>query len=237
MEYFMSFPTEIKSIHCNAIWVWHPGVIFVYLFVETGGKQVDLSTKLKLDTQNFKQFVGEHPFCVVTEDILSAIVFSTSGMWLEEIRKPLFCANSLIRFAISLQRAECMPPILLMYANAVPLSVKICTCLTLKLRLTFDFRANKMVFSSKILKWFLSKEFDLPPIGVFPSVALNSCSPAPAWIVQSTGISCNDWFAFLRCLNHQYHSATAEVLRGIKGALYLPFWNLSQEILHLSNSL
>ena len=80
MEYFMSFPTEIKSIHCNAIWVWHPGVIFVYLFVETGGKQVDLSTKLKLDTQNFKQFVGEHPFCVATEDILSAIVFSTSGM-------------------------------------------------------------------------------------------------------------------------------------------------------------
>ena len=28
--YFMSFPTEIKSIHCNAIWVWHPRNIFVY---------------------------------------------------------------------------------------------------------------------------------------------------------------------------------------------------------------
>ena len=30
---FMSFPTEIKSIHCNAVWIWHPRCIFAYLFV------------------------------------------------------------------------------------------------------------------------------------------------------------------------------------------------------------
>ena len=36
--YFMSSPTEIKSIHCNAIWAWHPRDIFVYLFVKTGGR-------------------------------------------------------------------------------------------------------------------------------------------------------------------------------------------------------
>ena len=41
---------------------------FVYLFVETGGKQIDLWIKLKPVTQNFKQFVGEHLFCVVIED-------------------------------------------------------------------------------------------------------------------------------------------------------------------------
>ena len=58
----------------------------VYLFVEMGGKQINLWAKLKLVTQNFKQYVGVH-------DILSAI-FSTPGMWLEEIQKPLFCANS-----------------------------------------------------------------------------------------------------------------------------------------------
>ena len=60
----MSFPTEIKSIHCNAIWVWHP----IDLFIETGGKQINLWAKLKLITQNSKQFVGEHPFCVVIKD-------------------------------------------------------------------------------------------------------------------------------------------------------------------------
>ena len=38
-----------------------------------------------------------------TLDIFSAIFFSTPGMWLEEIQKSLFCANSHIRFAISLQ--------------------------------------------------------------------------------------------------------------------------------------
>ena len=64
----MSFPIEIKSVHWNAIWVWHPRDIFVYLFVETGRKQIDLWIKLKPVTQNFKQFVREHPFCVVIED-------------------------------------------------------------------------------------------------------------------------------------------------------------------------
>ena len=158
-----------------------------------------------------------------TLDILSAIVFSTPGMWLEEIQKSLFCANSHIRFAISLQITECMPPILLMYANAVLLSVKIWTCLTLQLCLKYDFRANKMAFSSKTLIWFLSEELRLPPIGVFPSVAPHPCSLASVWIVQSTGTSCNDWFPFLKCFNHQCNSAIAEVLRDIQGALYLPF--------------
>ena len=158
-----------------------------------------------------------------TLDILSAIVFSTPGMWLEEIQKSLFFANSHIRFAISLQLTECMPPILLMYANAVLLSVKIWTCLTLQLCLKYDFRANKIAFSSKTLTWFLSLELHLPPIGVFLSVAPHPCSLASVWIVQSIGISYNDWFAFLRYFNHQCNSAMAEVLRGIKGALYLPF--------------
>ena len=90
-----------------------------------------------------------------TIDILSVIVFSTIGMWLEEIQKSLFCANSHMRFAISLQITECMPPTLLMYANAVLLSVKIWTRLTLQLCLKYDFRANKVAFISKILIWFL----------------------------------------------------------------------------------
>ena len=81
-----------------------------------------------------------------TLDILSAIVFSTPGMWLEEIQKFLFCANSHIRFAISLQITECMPPMLLMYANAALLSVKIWKCLTLQLCLKYDFKPNKMAF-------------------------------------------------------------------------------------------
>ena len=166
--------------------------------------------------------------------ILSANMFSTPEIWFEEIQKSLCCANSHIRFAISLQITECMPLILLMYANAVLLLVKIWTCLTLQLCLKYDFRANKMTFSSKTLAWFFSH---LPPITVFLSVASHSCLLASVWIVQSTGISYNHWFAFLRCFKHQCNSATVEVLRGIQGALYLPFWNLSEEILHLSNSL
>ena len=65
--YLMSFTTEIKSIHCNAIWVWHARDIFVYMFAEKGDKQIDLWIKLKPVTQYFKQLVGEHPFCVVIE--------------------------------------------------------------------------------------------------------------------------------------------------------------------------
>ena len=151
--YFMSFPTEIKSIHCNAIWVWHPRDIFVYLFLETGGKQINLWTKLKLVTQILNN-LWESIYSVLslkTLEILSAIVFSAPRMGLEEIRKPLFCANSHIRFTISLQITGCMPSILLMYANAVLGSVKIWTCLTLQLCLKYDFRANKMAFSSNAL--------------------------------------------------------------------------------------
>ena len=48
--YFMRFPTEIKSTHCNAIWVWHPRDIFVYLNIETSGTQINLWIKLKLVT-------------------------------------------------------------------------------------------------------------------------------------------------------------------------------------------
>ena len=77
-----------------------------------------------------------------TLDILSAIVFSTPEMWLEEIQKLLLCANSHVCFAISLQITECMPTILLMYANAVLLSVNIWTCLALQLCLKYDFTAN-----------------------------------------------------------------------------------------------
>ena len=210
--YIMSFPTEIKSIHCNAIWVWHPGYIFVYLFIEAGGKQINLWAKLKLVTQDFKQFVGEHPFCAVIKNPRHFVChfLYTRTVWLAEIQKPLFCANSHIRFAISLQRTECMPPILLIYANAALLSVKIWTCLTLQLCLKYDFRASKMAFSSKKLIRFLSRELHLPPIGVFSSVAPHPCSLASVWIVQSIGISCNDWFAFLRCFNHQSNSAIAE---------------------------
>ena len=41
---------------------------FVYLFVDTGGKQIDTWIKLKPVTQNFKKFVVQHLFCVVSED-------------------------------------------------------------------------------------------------------------------------------------------------------------------------
>ena len=40
--YFTRFQTEIKSIHCNAIWAWHLREIFVYLLIETSGKQINL---------------------------------------------------------------------------------------------------------------------------------------------------------------------------------------------------
>ena len=89
----MSFETEIERIYCNEMLVWHPRDIFVCLFIEPGGKHINLWAKLKLFTQNFKQHVGQHSFCVVIEDIFSAIVFSTPGMWLEEIQISLFCAN------------------------------------------------------------------------------------------------------------------------------------------------
>ena len=115
--------------------------------------------------------------------VLSAIVFCTPRIWLEEIPKPLCCVYSHIRFPISLQRTECKPPILLIHANAVLLSYKIRTCLTLKLCLKYDLRTNKMAFSSKTLIWFLFKELHLPPVGVFSSIAPRPCSLASVWIV------------------------------------------------------
>ena len=95
-----------------------------------------------------------------------------------------------------------MPPILLMHVNAVLLSAQIWTCLILQLCMKYDFRVNKMVFSSKTLIWFRSKEFHPPPIGVFPSVAPHPCLLVSVWFVKLPGISCNDWFAFSRCFNH-----------------------------------
>ena len=74
-----------------------------------------------------------------------------------------------------------------------------------------------MVFSSKTLIWSPLKELHLTLIGVFPSVAPHPYSLASVWIVQSTGVSCND------CFNQQCNSAIAEVLSGIKEVLYLPF--------------
>ena len=81
--------------------------------------------------------------------VLSAIVFCTPRIWLEEIPKPLCCVYSHIRFPISLQRTECKPPILLIHANAVLLSYKIRTYVTLKLCLKYDLRTNKMALVPK----------------------------------------------------------------------------------------
>ena len=60
---------------------------------------------------------------------------------------------------------------------------------------------------------------------------------AAFWIVQSTGVSCNDLFTFLKCFNHQCNLAVVEMLRGINEALNFCFLILSEVILPLSNSL
>ena len=64
----MKLLTEIKSIQYNAKWVWTPRGIFIYLHIETSGKQINLWVKLKLFTQSFTQFVGKLPFSIVIED-------------------------------------------------------------------------------------------------------------------------------------------------------------------------
>ena len=66
---------------------WHPRDMFFYLLVETGGKQIDLWSKPEAVTQNFKQFVDSihSVLSLKTLDILSANMFSTPGMWFEEI--------------------------------------------------------------------------------------------------------------------------------------------------------
>ena len=48
--------------------------------------------------------------------------------------------------------------LLLMYANAVLLTVKMWACLTLQLRLNYSFRTNNMAFSFRTLIWFFSKK-------------------------------------------------------------------------------
>ena len=64
----MKLLTGIKSIQYNAIWVWTPTGIFIYLPIETSGKQINLWVKPKLFTQSFTQFVGKLPFSIVIED-------------------------------------------------------------------------------------------------------------------------------------------------------------------------
>ena len=178
----MSFPTEIKSIHCNAM-QYGSEIQETYLSIcllrrvanrLTCGLNWNLSIRI---LNNLLKSIHS-VLSLKTLDILSFIVFSTAEMWLEEIQKSLFCANSHIHFAISFQITEWMPPILLMYVNAVLLSVSIWTCSTLQLCHKYNFWANKMVFSPKTLIWFLSKELHLRPIGVFPSVAPHPCSLA-----------------------------------------------------------
>ena len=59
--------------------------IFVCLFVETGGKKIKLLAKLKFIKQNFKQFVSEHPFCVVIEDprhfVCHCVLYTRNVAW------------------------------------------------------------------------------------------------------------------------------------------------------------
>ena len=217
ISFDMAAPTRLKGGNAYILWVFQlklkaftamqygSGIEETYLSIcllrwveniSTCGLNWNLSHKI---LNNLWESIHS-VLSLKTLDILSAIVFSTPGVWLEEIQKSLFCANSDVRFAIPLQRTECMPPILLMYANAVLLSVKMWACLTLQLYLKYNFRANKIAFSSKTLRWFLSKELHLALLGVFPSAAPHPCLLASVWIVQSTGISCNDWLHFLGVL-------------------------------------
>ena len=59
----MSFPTEIKSLHCYAI---ESGIQEIYLFIGLL-RQVANRTICGLNW-NFSQFVREHPFCIAMED-------------------------------------------------------------------------------------------------------------------------------------------------------------------------
>ena len=58
----------------------------------------------------------------------------------------------------------------------------------------YDFRANKMAFSSRTLVWFLSKELHRLAIGVFPSVVSHPFSLASVLIAQSNGMFCNGFY-------------------------------------------
>ena len=146
ISFDMTAPTRLKGGSAYILWVFQLkfktftaiqygfGTQETYFFIcllrrvanrSICGLNWNLSHKILNNSMESIHFV----LSLNTLDILSAIVFSAPGMWLEEIQKPLFCAIFHIRFAIQLQRSECMPPVLLMYANAVLLSVKIWICL------------------------------------------------------------------------------------------------------------
>ena len=123
---------------------------------------------------------------------------------------------------------------------AVLSSVKISTCLTLPLCLKYGFKANEMGFSSFSLRTFISflfKELYLPPIRVFLCVAPHPCSLASVRILHLTDIFCYHLFLFMGCFNSQCYSAITEMLRCINGVLCSLFFNLSKDILYLSNFL
>ena len=197
---------------------------------------MDLAPK-RLTKQSFKQFAGEHPSVLPLKspDIWSAIV-SNPGMWLEKIQKPLFCANSHICFAISLQRTECMPPKLLMYANAVLLPVKIWTCLTLQLYLKYDFSGNKIAFSSRAII-FLSKELHLSPIGVHTFFINNAFFNSEA-VLLNFFLTCLRFNYCLWCLIHASititrHIFTTFVFMSRPRSIYVaPIWSIFHFHLH-----
>ena len=170
-----------------------------------GSKKINLWVKLKLVTQIFKQLVGKDPFCIVTEgprNFVCHCTLNTRNVTWRNPKTSVLCKFP-YTFCNIITKNRMHASYIEVYANAVLLSVKIWTYLKLQLCLKYDFTANKMAFSSRIIIWFLYKEFHLPLTAAFPSIAPHPCSLDPVWIVQSTGTSYNVWFAFLRCLNHQ----------------------------------
>ena len=90
-------------------------------------------------------------FCVVTEDprhfVCHCVLYTRNAVWRNpegsiKCKFPYTSCNIITKNR--------------MHASLL-LSVKIWTCLTLKLCLKHNFRANKMAFSSRTLIWFLSK--------------------------------------------------------------------------------
>ena len=162
ISFNMAAPTRLKEGNAYILWVFQLKLkAFTAMQYGSGIKETYLSICLLKRVSNrstcgLKWNLSHRILHNFWESIYSVlplktrdIVFSAPGMGLEEIEKSLFCANSHIHFAISLQMTECMPPILLMYANAVLWSVTIWTCLTLQLCLKYDFRANKMALVPK----------------------------------------------------------------------------------------
>lgn len=128
----MRFSTEIASIYCYAIYIWHSKYILFNLWV-----------KLKLFISIFKRFHRKHPFWGrnwrnIKTSVLSKFLYVLHYHY----RETYFVCLML----------------LLMYANAVLLTAKMWACLTLQLRLNYSFRTNNMAFSFRTLIWFFSKK-------------------------------------------------------------------------------